>query len=199
MAESHQVPELDRRMAVLSPHLYDGVPLTESSRRAGVPIRTARRWLASYREGGGAGLMRPRRLDRHGRRISDQLVKVIEGLALRRSPPQFAQIHRQVAELAEKQGLAAPSYQSVRRIVRGLDADLLALAHGSRDAPPRPGPLPADPAGARRCLKRRLANHLWRVMTADEKKAAGAGPGGHLGATTESSAADPTPTVSSSD
>lgn len=55
------------------------------------------------------------------------------------------------------------------------------------------------PRETRRCLKRRLANHLWRVMTADEKKAAGAGSGGHLGATTTSSAADLTPLVSSSD
>lgn len=59
---------------------------------------------------------------------------MIEGLALRRPPPQIAQIHRQVVELAGKQGVAAPAYQSVRRIVRGLSPDLLALAHGRRDA-----------------------------------------------------------------
>jgi transposase len=55
------------------------------------------------------------------------------------------------------------------------------------------------PREARRCLKRRLANHLWRIMTADEKRTAGAGPGGHAGATTKSSAAGLTPTASSSD
>ena len=53
------------------------------------------------------------------------------------------------------------------------------------------------PREAARCLKRRLADHLWRTMINDERRAAG--PGGHLGATLQSSAAGPTPTASSSD
>ena len=52
---------------------------------------------------------------------------------------------------------------------------------------------------AMRCLKRRLADKVWRVMIADERKTRGAGPGGHSGAATKSSATDPTPMVSSSD
>jgi transposase len=51
---------------------------------------------------------------------------------------------------------------------------------------------------AMRCLKRRLADHLWRLMIADERHAR-TGPGGHLGATTTSSAAGSTPITSSSD
>jgi transposase len=51
---------------------------------------------------------------------------------------------------------------------------------------------------AMRCLKRRLADHLWRLMLADER-GCGTGPGGHPGATTKSSAAGSTPTTSSSD
>jgi transposase len=51
---------------------------------------------------------------------------------------------------------------------------------------------------ARRCLKRRLANHIWRLMIRDEQPAA-AGPGGQPGATLQSSAAGSTPTTSSSD
>ena len=47
------------------------------------------------------------------------------------------------------------------------------------------------------CLKRRLADHIWRVMINDERRATG--PGGHLGTTLQSSVADPTPTASSSD
>jgi len=50
---------------------------------------------------------------------------------------------------------------------------------------------------AMRCLKRRLADHVWRVMVTDERRAAG--PGGHSGAATNSSAADPTPPVNSSE
>jgi transposase len=34
---------------------------------------------------------------------------------------------------------------------------------------------------AMRCLKRRLADHVWRVMTADERDPRAAGPGGHRG------------------
>jgi transposase len=51
---------------------------------------------------------------------------------------------------------------------------------------------------ARRCLKRRLADHIWRLMIRDEQPGA-AGPGGHRGATLQFSAAGSTPTTSSSD
>jgi transposase len=54
------------------------------------------------------------------------------------------------------------------------------------------------PREARRCLKRRLANHIWRTMITDEHRQA-ASPGGHLGATLTSSAAGSTPATSSSD
>jgi transposase len=53
---------------------------------------------------------------------------------------------------------------------------------------------------AMRCLKHRLADHVWRVMIADERRQAhAAGPGGHTGATLTSSATSPTPTAGSSD
>ncbi|WP_405720575.1 IS110 family transposase [Streptomyces sp. NBC_00046] len=46
---------------------------------------------------------------------------------------------------------------------------------------------------AQRCLKRRLADHVWRTMVVDERRRALlTGPGGQLGAATESSAAGPT-------
>jgi transposase len=51
---------------------------------------------------------------------------------------------------------------------------------------------------AMRCLKRRLADHVWRLILADERRQA-AGPGGQPGATTKSSAAGSTPNASSSD
>jgi len=51
---------------------------------------------------------------------------------------------------------------------------------------------------ARRCLKRRLADHIWRTMITDERRVA-ANPGGHPGTTLQSSAAGSTPTTSSSD
>ena len=51
---------------------------------------------------------------------------------------------------------------------------------------------------AMRCLKRRLADRVWRLMLSDEHRLA-AGPGGHSGASLTSSAAGSTPTTSSSD
>jgi transposase len=53
------------------------------------------------------------------------------------------------------------------------------------------------PREAARCLKRRLADHLWRTMINDERRAVG--PGGQLGTTLQSSVAGPTPTTNSSD
>ncbi|GAA1316057.1 IS110 family transposase [Saccharothrix xinjiangensis] len=53
---------------------------------------------------------------------------------------------------------------------------------------------------AMRCLKRRLADHVWRLMLADEpRQAREAGPGGHSGATLTSSATGTTPTADSSE
>jgi transposase len=54
---------------------------------------------------------------------------------------------------------------------------------------------------ALRCLKRKLAEHLWHIMIRDAKRRheQTTGPGGHPGATLQSSATGPTPTASSSD
>ena len=54
---------------------------------------------------------------------------------------------------------------------------------------------------AMRCLKRRLADHVWRIMIADDRRrpSPATGPGGHPGATLQSSAAGPTPNTSTSD
>jgi transposase len=51
---------------------------------------------------------------------------------------------------------------------------------------------------AMRCLKRRLADHLWRLMIQGERRST-TGPGDHPGATPNSSAAGSTPNTSSSD
>ena len=50
--------------------------------------------------------------------------------------------------------------------------------------------------GALRCLKRRLSDVVYRALIADQ---AAKSPGGHFGATLTASAADPIPTVSTSD
>ena len=54
------------------------------------------------------------------------------------------------------------------------------------------------PMEAMRCLKRRLSDIVYRQMVADAKRI-GTGPGGHVGATLQSSAADPIPMIDTSD
>ena len=56
-----------------------------------------------------------------------------------------------------------------------------------------------SPLEAMRCLKRRLSDVLYRALLDDLARQQATGPGGHSGATLESSATGPTPTASSSD
>lgn len=102
------------RWALLRLHVEDGVPLAEVARQAGVPLRTAQRWLARYRAEGLVGLARQPRSDQGRRALPDQLVALIEGMALRRPPRSAATIHRTVLELAGEQGWPTPSYSTVR-------------------------------------------------------------------------------------
>jgi hypothetical protein len=62
------------------------------------------------------------------------------------------------------------------------------------------------PMEAMRCLKRRISDAVYRQLVADEQRAAlghpqaaGAGPGGHCGATQQSSAVDLPPPIDTSD
>jgi transposase len=55
------------------------------------------------------------------------------------------------------------------------------------------------PLEAMRCLKRRLSDVVFRALLADLENIEEAGPAGHMGATLQSSASDPTPTASPSD
>ncbi len=54
-------------------------------------------------------------------------------MALRRPPPQMAEVHRAVVKIAGEKGWPAPSYWVVRRIIGGLDRGLVAFArHGAK-------------------------------------------------------------------
>jgi transposase-like protein len=79
-----------RRFQVIRPFLEEGIPLTGLSRHQGVPLRTARRWVQKYRQGGLPGLIRKPRSDLGGRKMPLEMQRLIEGLALRRPPPSVA-------------------------------------------------------------------------------------------------------------
>jgi len=114
---------------ILQPYLDGRLSLAAISRGQKVTLRTLQRWVARYQEEGLAGLARKRRPDRGQRRMPAEIRRFIEGLALQKSRPSAAAIHRQVAELADQQGWGTPSYSCVYDIVHNLDPGLKMLAH----------------------------------------------------------------------
>ena len=124
----------DERLTVLGPHVHDGVRLSEAAAAAGVPERTARRWLAAYEADGAAGLVRSARADRGEHRIPGEMRALIEGMALRRPPPRAAEVHRAVVAVAAEKGWPEPSYPVVRRIIAALDRGLVTMAHHGPEA-----------------------------------------------------------------
>lgn len=117
------------RFAVLRPTIEDGVPLTRAAAEGNVPLRTAERWLSAYRTDGLVGLASTPRSDRGTRRAHPGLVAFIEGLALKRPAPAVAHVHRRAVQLAAENGWPAPSYATVRQIIRALDPGMATLAH----------------------------------------------------------------------
>jgi putative transposase len=116
------------RFEVLRPHLKDDVPLVRAAAAAGTPLRTAQRWLHRYRSAGLAGLA-PNHRRPDGRRTDPQLVRLIEGMALRRPRPSLAAITRRASRIAAQQGWSPVSYTTVRAIVTDLDPAMITLAH----------------------------------------------------------------------
>jgi len=98
------------RYRMLQPCVDRNVPLTHVARQHGIPLRTAERWLAQYRREGLAGLARRGRSDRgQPRGLRPELQPVIEGLALRKPPPTAALVHRQVRDVALRNGWPVPN------------------------------------------------------------------------------------------
>ncbi|MHC1765218.1 MAG: Mu transposase C-terminal domain-containing protein [Verrucomicrobiia bacterium] len=119
-----------QRFRLLQPHLEQHRALRLVAAEAKIPFRTAQRWVSLHQKFGLAALARKRRADRGNQRtISLKLKEAIEGLGLQRPPLPIAAIQRQVLRLAKKLGEEPPGYWPVYRIVRGLPADLLTLAH----------------------------------------------------------------------
>jgi len=129
-----EVPEAARdqalsRLALLRPHLDEGVSLENVASGASVSARTIQRWVRAYREHGLGGLLRKPRSDQGRRKLPDDLVRLIEGLALRRPPPTTATVWRQAEAVAKDQGWPALTYRTVYNIVSHLDPALVTLAH----------------------------------------------------------------------
>ena len=118
------------RFRLLQPHLEDDRPLKAVAAAAGIPFRTAQRWVSLYWQFGLTALARKRRTDsRQHRNTSAKLKEAIEGIALQKPPIPVAAICRQSRRLAQDLGEEPPSYWLVYRIVAALPADLVTLAH----------------------------------------------------------------------
>jgi putative transposase len=118
------------RYRILQTCIEHDVPLTHVARHHGMPLRTVQRWLARYRCDGFAGLVRRRRSDQrqpHG--LQPELKQIIEALALRKPPPTVALVHRQVSDVALRNGWPIPNYHRVYRVIKQLDPALVTLAH----------------------------------------------------------------------
>jgi putative transposase len=118
------------RYGVLARHLHEGVPLARVAAEqtdSGVTYRTLQRWLAAYRRGGLEALARSGRRDKGLRRFPDELVALIEGLALSRPRPSVTTIHRQAESVAAARGWPVPTYWTVYKIVTCLDPALVTL------------------------------------------------------------------------
>lgn len=119
---------VEEKIALLRQH-DDGVPWSRISAESGVPVRTLTRWSTVHQgDPNSHGLDRPRRADRGARRTPPELVEAIEALALRRPEPTAAFIHRRVSDIAHDRGLTAPSYTTVRQIIKSIDPGLRTLA-----------------------------------------------------------------------
>jgi len=122
------------RYQLLQPFLDGQTSLTEIAKTQKPTLRTLQRWVRSYRRRGLVGLVRRRRFDAGKRRMPDELKLLIESLALQKSRPSAAAIHRQIVPIAEENGWSIPSYDSVYDTVRAIDKALITLAHDGSHA-----------------------------------------------------------------
>ncbi len=117
------------RFRILQPYLEGQQALTTIAQEQAVALRTLQRWLSRYQEDGLVGLVRKHRADKGKRQMKVELQHLIEGLALQKTKPSAAAIHRQVVELADKEGWEAPSYSRVYDVIQHLAPAIVTLAH----------------------------------------------------------------------
>jgi putative transposase len=129
LSEAQRTQALER-FALLRPALEGRLSQTKLAQELDISLSTIQRWIKQYREKGLAGLANAKRKDKgKSRRLPAEAIPLIEGLALQTPPRSMAVIHRQVVEIAEKQGWKPPSYDRVRQIIKDIDPALVTYAH----------------------------------------------------------------------
>lgn len=122
LSEGHRQRVLER-YEKLRPHLEQDVPLRRVAAEAGLPLRTAQRWVSRYRRFGLAGLSRAVRADRgKRRRLSEELHRLADGLALQNPLLRPAAIYREVCRVAKASGQTPPGYHTLYNLIRARRA-----------------------------------------------------------------------------
>lgn len=116
------------RWRILRLHVEDGIALTTLAQDTGIGLRTLQRWHARYKTHGYTGLQTGPRADAGSHRLPDELVTLVEGLALSRPKPSIATIQRKLTGLCGSRGWPVPSYGVVRSIIQALDPGMVTLA-----------------------------------------------------------------------
>ncbi len=116
------------RWRILRLHVEDAIPLTTLARETNVGERTLQRWKRLYLDGGIDALHDEPRSDRGTRRTQQELITLVERLALTRPRPSIATLHRLACAEAGRNSFARPSYSTIRSIVQSLDPGLVTLA-----------------------------------------------------------------------
>ena len=118
------------KFKVIQLYLEDKATLTSIAKVTGISIRSLHRWVSQYNENGLDGLKLKARYDKGiYRDLSENLVQVIEGLALQKPKRTVAAIHRQILRHAQDNKLPSPSYAIVLKVVNSISPDLISLAH----------------------------------------------------------------------
>jgi putative transposase len=130
LTEAQRAQALER-FTFIRPALEEGVTQAQVARTHQLPPSTVQLWMKRYHEKGLAGLANNTTRSDKGtsRRLPEQAIRLIEGLALQTPPRSAAAIHRQVTAIAKEQGWAPLSYERVRQIIKHLDPALVTLAH----------------------------------------------------------------------
>ncbi|HGO6693938.1 TPA: Mu transposase C-terminal domain-containing protein [Legionella pneumophila] len=118
------------KFKIIQPYLEDKTTLASIAKNTHISIRSLHRWIKQYKENGLEGLRLKVRNDKGSyRELSENLVQVIEGLALQKPKRTVAAIHRQIVRYAQDNKLAIPSYATVSKIINNISPDLISLAH----------------------------------------------------------------------
>jgi putative transposase len=120
-----------QRYTIIRPALEKEVSQAQVARTHQLAPSTVQLWIKRYREKGLIGLANHTARSDKGtsRRLPQQAIRLIEGLALQTPPRSAAAIHRQVVEIGRRQGWKPLSYERVRQIIKQLDPALVTLAH----------------------------------------------------------------------